>query len=481
MALPNLSLEEKKQLRFQIEREIYTRSLYEFFKAAAEIMYPQTQWSWNWHFKYICDILQSETERIIRKEEKTQDIIINLPFRSGKSILISQIYPVWCWLKDASLAIMQVSHSELLAVKHSHASKMLIESTWFMERFPNLTLRVDTNAKNNYMTNSGGKRISFGISSSIIGEGCNIQICDDLNSPTDSQAGNTAINEIYSDTLYSRLNNPEVDIRIILQQRVSETDICGYLLKKNPDKYFHICIPARLTPQVSPVDLSMYYQDGLFWKSRFSDKVLLDFKDTLGSRAYSGQLMQLPQSLEGTIIKRNWFPIITQQQFQALIKDTKPVFNLFLDSAYTAKQTNDASALILATKIGNSMYILKAWKFYLEFPQLILQLKTIQKQFGCRLIYVETKASGISIIQQLKNDGFDTKELKADGDKIARANGVTPAMEGGRVNIVEDISNEMLLQELAAFPTGAHDDLVDATVYGIITLLNSTAFNFQMM
>lgn len=482
MELPKLSESEKKQLRVQLEAELYKRSLYEFFKAASKVLYPQVEWSYNWHFKYICDLLQAEVLRIIRKEEKNGDIILNLPFRSGKSILISQIFPVWCWIVDNSLAIMQVSHSETLAVKHSHASKMLLESEWFAERYPEIQLRLDTSAKANYMTNGGGKRISFGVNSGIIGEGANIQIIDDINNPKDSAAVTQSVNEVYTDTLYSRLNNSLIDIRIILQQRVHENDICGYLLNKNPDKYLHICIPARLSPQLSPVDLVHYYVDGLFWKDRFSEKALLDYQSTLGSRAFAGQLMQKPTSEQGTIIKRNWFKTITLDDYAKLIENKKVEYNLFLDTAYTAKQQNDSTAIVLAAKVNNSVYILKIWKLWLEFPELILQLKTIKTLHKVRMIHIETKASGLSIIQQLRRDGLDCKELKAEGDKITRANAITPSIEGGRVVIVEDSWNETFLQDMAAFPFGTTDDLVDAFVYSVDTLLNkNNNVNYAML
>lgn len=481
MSIPKLNQETIDTLKLKIESEIYRRSLYEFFVASTKILYPQVDWDYAWFFRWLCDeVLQPEVERIQRKEDKTQDIIINMPFRAGKSILVSQILPVWVWIRDASASIMQVSHSETLAIKHSHASKMLVESEWFQQRFPDITLREDTHSKNNYMTNQGGKRISFGIKSGIIGEGVDyFQIIDDINSPSDSIAVTNTINEIYTDTLYSRLNN-NYAVRLILQQRVATADICGFLLEKNPDKYFHVCLPARLGANVSPSYLSQYYTNGLLWENRFSDKKLLDFQTTLGSRAYSGQLMQKPQSVEGQIIKRQWLRIMSHQDFKTIAGNEKIVWQVFIDSAYTSKQTNDATAVVIAARVGNSVYVLRAWKFWLEFPQLIIKLKEMASLYNVKLIYVESKASGLSIIQQMRNDGFNVTDLKPkDKDKVSRTNAVTPIIEGGRFVLLEDTSNNMVIDELCAFPDGA-DDITDAVVYSIDTLLNKTKFNYAM-
>ena len=446
-------------------------------------MYPQVEWQYPPFYKYICEILQSEVERIVRKEEKTQDYIFNLPFRAGKSILLSQIFPVWCWIKQPEMAIMQVSHSETLAIKHSHASKMLIESEWFKLLFPELTLRIDTHAKANYMNQQGGKRISFGIKSGIIGEGCTIQIIDDINNPQDSQAVTQSINETYTDTLYSRLNNPSIDIRIILQQRISQIDICQYLLDTNPQKYFHVCLPVKLHNNINPSELVEMYDNGLLWKERFTEKVIQDFKETLGSRAFQGQLMQQPVEESGNIIKRDWIKTITLDEFNKLTNNQQGMqWNLYCDTAYGQKQTSDATAVICAANFNGSVYILKAWKFWLQFPELIKKLKELKQIHNVRIIYVESKASGLSIIQQLRNDRLDVAELKAETDKVSRMNAISAVVEGGRVCVVENNGwkTDLLIDELCNFPYGSGDDLADAFAYAIKNLNNSN-INYAMI
>ena len=482
MQLPKLNEKEKQELRIQIEAEIYRRSLYDFFVAASKILYPQVDWQYPVFYKYICTQLQDAVQRVTDRVDKEYDFIFNLPFRAGKSILLSQIFPVWCWLVDDTLAIMQISHSETLAVKHSHASKMLIESEWFQERFPDIELRIDTHAKSNYMNSAGGKRTSFGVKSGIIGEGCNIQIIDDINNPADSQAVTQTINEIYTDTLYSRMNNPAVDFRVILQQRVASNDICQYLLDSNPHKYFHVCLPVRFADNINPPEAIEFYHNGLLWQDRFTEKVILDFQSTLGSRAFAGQLMQAPVAAEGNIIKRSWISSISLDDFTKLTNGQLIEWSMYVDTAYTAKaKENDASAIILAAKFQNNVYIRKAWKYWQEFPELIQTLKTIKTNYKARIIYIETKASGISIMQQLRRDGFDVAELNPkDKDKISRVNAVTPSIEGGHLWLIEDSSNEMVLQELAGFPYG-HDDITDCVVYSIDTLLNQSNFNYSMI
>ena len=376
---------------------------------------------------------------------------------------------------------MQVSHSETLAIKHSHASKMLIESEWFLSLFPDIILRVDTHAKANYMNQHGGKRTSFGVQSGIIGEGANIMVVDDINNPKDSQAVTQSINEVFTDTLYSRLNNPEVDFRIILQQRVAANDICGFLLDTNPHKYVHVCLPVKVSTNISPVEAIEFYEDGLLWKDRFNEKVIADFQSTLGSRAFSGQLMQQPVAEAGNIIKRAWIKTITLDDFNKLTNNQQNIgWNIYVDTAYTAKKDNDASAILLAGAYNNNVYVLKAWKKWEEFPELIKTLKGIKQTYNIKVIYIESKASGLSIMQQLQRDGLNVAALNPkDKDKVTRMNGVAPTIEGGHLWFIEDNWNEMALAELAGFPFGA-DDICDTVVYSIENLINKSNFNYSM-
>ena len=457
----------KQQLRQALEKEISERSLFEFFKLSTKVLYPSVDWDYNWHYEYLCDVFQNEVERINNKQEKEKDYLINLPFRSGKSTLISVIFPVWCWIKNPAMQVITVSATDTLAVKFSHQSKMLIESDWFKERFGDIfQLRVDSHAKGKFMTDKGGLRQSFGITSTIIGSGGDILICDDLNNP--QKVSDLALNnvtETYNDVLYSRVNQPGISLRIILAQRVHENDISGYLMRNNPEKYFHICIPVKLTKVLSPFHLSIHYDQGLFWKSRFSNKEIDNYKTTLSATAFSGQLEQLPVPAEGNVIKRAWFV----KKKWSEVMDLKLKWDLFLDTAFTDKTKNDPSGFLVAAKWGNHMIIRRAARRWLKFYELIEEVKEWHKVYDINRVFVEDKSSGISIIQELRRQTkFNViKTSPKSKDKVERVNAVQPIIEGERVIIIVDEWNETFLVECAAFPFATHDDLVDCLSYAI--------------
>lgn len=465
----------ENELLITLESELGRRNLYEFFRMATQILYPSVQWDYNWHFRYIADLLQSEVGRIIDQQPKDKDFIINLPFRSGKSILISQVFPVWCWIKAPALNIITVSATDSLATKFSHQSKILIESQWFQERWGKVfTIRQDVHAKGNYMNDAGGRRESFGINSGIIGSGCDIMLLDDIQSPDNvTVVGLKNTIESYTDVLYSRLNNPDISIRICLQQRVHENDISGYLMRTNPQKYHNIVIPAILSPDLNPAHLAINYTNKLFWESRFSQRVMDDFKSTMRPAPYAGQLLQRPVPEEGDLIKRSWFSFIKLSEVLPLNLQ----WNLILDTAYTKKTTNDPSGMLVVAKHGNNIIIRLAQRKWLEFNDLITEIKELQKVYNIHRIYIEEKASGISIAQELKRlTRYQVLPLHPKTqDKIERVKACQPSLSAKRVILIQDDSwNEIFLSECASFPYAVHDDLVDCLSYSVQEFLNKS-------
>ena len=116
------------------------------------------------------------------------------------------------------------------------------------------------------------------------------------------------------------------------------------------------------------------------------------------------------------------------------------VWNYRLDTAYTSNKANDPSALLAYATDGQYFYFRQVEQAWLEFPQLCEYIKTFVMQNGyssASRIYIEPKASGKSIVQQIKQTtGLNVLEDKApDTDKVTRANAVSAIVESGRVKL----------------------------------------------
>src|SRR3990167_6736187 len=86
-------------------------------------------------------------------------------------------------------------------------------------------------------------------------------------------------------------------------------------------------------------------------------------------------------------------------------------------------------------------------------------------------ILIEKKASGQSLIQDLRQSGIPVLEYNPDKDKIARAHSITPLFEAGRVwKHPNRRWADEVIDECANFPNAPHDDYVDTVTQALIWL-----------
>ena len=463
---------DKKLLKFALQKKLCEMSFYEFFKSAWIVVEPAVPLSTNWHHKYICDTLQEECERIIRQEPKTKDIIINVPFRSTKSLIVTVMFPVWAWIKSPKLRFITSSYSATLSIELATKSRDIIFSDWFKKRWGDVFhIKKDQNLKERYENNHIGMRRATSVGGTVTGQGGDFLIVDDPLSP---QMANSATerdnaNEWYRTTFYSRLNQADIGVRIIIMQRVHEDDLSGFLLDRETRlNYKHICIPATNTDgNIKPKSLEKFYNKdtGLFWEDRFSQKVLDDYKNALGTYGYAGQLQQTPTPLDSGMIHRDWFRIDRFRKDEAIV-------NFIIDPAYTANQKNDPSALLAYTYTENKWQIVDCVNVRKEFPELVKFIPEWVQKNGYTnksRIYVEPKASGKSIVQTLvRETGLNVKEDKPPTkDKVARVSDISASLESGRVSLLNGKWNEEFLDQLTKFPAAKHDDMVDCLVMAV--------------
>ena len=460
-------------LKFALEKKLCELSFYEFFKQAWHVVEPSIELSTNWHHKYLCDILQKEAERIIDNKPKTKDIVINIPFRSTKSLLVTVMFPVWAWIKNPKFRFITASYSAELSIEHATRSRDVINSEWFKDRWGEVFhIKKDQNLKARYENNFLGVRRATSVGGTVTGQGGDFLLVDDPVSPQHaaSEVERENANEWYRTTFYSRLNNPLTGIRIVIMQRIHDNDLSGFLLSGGESrlKYKHICIPAELSDDVKPKMLKDNYdENGLFWTDRFSKSILADYKQALGSYGYAGQLMQTPTPLNSGMIRADWFKI---DQFKHTTEHTTVDF--VIDPAYTANEKNDPSAMLAYTYKDNRWQILDCINVYKEFPDLVKFIPqwVVKNGYTNRSrVYVEPKASGKSIVQTLKKEtGLNVREDKPPSkDKVARVQDISASLETGRVSLLKGDWNEEFLQQLVKFPSAKHDDMVDCLVMAI--------------
>ena len=116
------------------------------------------------------------------------------------------------------------------------------------------------------------------------------------------------------------------------------------------------------------------------------------------------------------------------------------------------------------------MYLIDVFRRKLNFPELKRFVRELANLHHAGVVLIEDKASGTSLIQDLRADGFSDVEAAPalEGDKIMRLHGQTAKIEGGFV-LFPKVAPwlDTYLNELVTFPNAKHDDQVDSTVFAL--------------
>lgn len=481
--------------------ELFKKSYFEFFKHfwPTVVADPLVL---NWHIEFICNEVQKVGKWVIERKPKEYDLLINVPPGTTKSTIVSVLFPAWLWINDPSIRIIGTSYSESSALPHALKSRDCIMSPEYEQLFAQVVIRNDNYKKTEYENTLKGQRITTSTGGSVTSKHAHLIIVDDPHKPPQKAEVNAVdephalakANDWHDVTLSTRKVSKENTPTIFVMQRLHEADLSGHLLKKRKHTIKHICLPAEWDEEIAePKTVKENYIDGLLDPVRLSRKVLDNEKITLGID-YAGQFQQRPAPAEGNILKKEWF-----QTFNvADVPDNLPRW-FYSDTAYgnkTKGRDNDKSATICFSTWKNNLYIWNVWKDDLEFPDFIRQYKNFLQanNYDQRSkAYFEPKASGLSIIQQLKREtiflnGDPAKptgiNVIADDpprdSKITRVKGVSAIIQAGRVFILNHQSwHNGFIAECIQFPNSAHDDQVDVLVGAIkVGLLKN---NFVIM
>jgi predicted phage terminase large subunit-like protein len=100
----------------------------------------------------------------------------------------------------------------------------------------------------------------------------------------------------------------------------------------------------------------------------------------------------------------------------------------------------------------------------MEFPELKKRAQEEFREWEPDSLIVEAKAAGSPLIFELRAMGIPVQEFTPSkgNDKIARLNAVADIFASGRVWVPNTHWAEELVEEVASFPSGEHDDMVDS-------------------
>lgn len=399
------------------------------------------------------------------------------------SQLISRMFPAWVLGRNPDTKIVGTSNSAELAQQFSRSIQRIMDSEEYKAVFPHTYLN-GTNSRNmvrGYLRNIDifepvghkGFYKAVGVGGSLTGTPADIAIIDDpVKDAVEAQSVTfrNRVWEWYNSVLTTRLHNDSK--QLFVMTRWHEDDLAGRILKTDGDQWDVVSIPA-----IAEVDDEHRRVGEALWEEKHSlDE--LEKQRARSPRNFEALFQQHPSVVGGNIVKRDWFEVVSQNDFNA-IKPSNVRVQFYLDTAYNKKSAtmdNDPSGILGAVCINGTMYITCCQKFFKEMPELLHYLPLYCKANGYALgskLSVEPKANGLSVIQMLRdNTGLVVVRTPTPTEsKSTRLNVCAPMVECGRVKLLEGQWNEEFLNEVCAFPQAPHDEYVDVLCYAIMDLL----------
>jgi predicted phage terminase large subunit-like protein len=443
-------------------------SLSQFVKEAWHVIEPNNAYIHGWVIDAICEHLEAVTYGQIKR------LLINVPPGFSKSLLLNVLWPAWEWGPKSlpHYRYISASHMQNLSVRDNLKMKRLVTSQWYQDRYGSLVrLTRDQNTKTKFENTAGGFREAMAANSMTGSRGERILLDDPL-SVDDSLSEAVLLSREYwfTESVPTRLNNPEKSAIIVIMQRLTQRDTSGIIIERK-FKYDHLMLPMefeearRCSTSIGFVD-PRKTEGELLFPERFPPHVVEELKITLGSFASAGQLQQRPAPREGGLIKMEWFKRFRLLRDNFGNIDLKPYKLIYQswDTAFKDGEQNDFSVCLTWGLKDDGFYLLARWKNKVLYPELETNAIILANQFKPNQILIEDKASGQSLVQSLrKRTTLPIKPIQVDRDKLARVHACSPFIESGKVWLPEDEWVQDYIDELTTFPSSKHDDSVDAT------------------
>jgi predicted phage terminase large subunit-like protein len=458
-------------------------SLHGFIEEHWSVLEPKRPFKSGWALRAMCRHLEAVTYGQI------QFLLITIPPGMMKSLVLV-FWTAWEWGPKGrpDLQTLATSYSQANVLRDNLKLRRLIESDNYRALWP-LTLRADQNAKGKFENTDNGFSEARPFSSMTGGRGDRVKVDDPHSTESaESDAERETAVRIFREGISDRMNDVTTSAIVIIMQRLHAKDVAAVALELDIG-FVHLNLPMEFEaartgddgkvtggPCRTYVDGELFFEDPrtiegeLLFPERFPAPEVAKLKKAKGSYAWAGQYQQRPSPRDGGIFQREWFKT-------ASILPAGPKRTVRAWDVGATKGGGDPSAGVRCTQVGTgeeaTYYFTDAkvgqWSPAQFESHLKLTAAADTTAVTIRLPQ-DPGAAGKAYVQTLvkKLVGYAVKVIQPTGSKLTRATALATQAEAGNVFILttgdpmRDAWIEPFLDELCTFPSGSHDDQVDA-------------------
>lgn len=437
-------------------------------------------------------LIASELEAVYRGE--TKRLIINAPPQTGKSEITSVRFPAWWLGHKPNDSVIISSYGANLAEDKSKQVRQIIESDEYRQLFPGINLRADTRASDMWrlaLPHRGGVK-AVGVGSGVTGFGAELGIIDDPVKDWydgQSQANLEKILKWFKGTFLPRLREDAAIVIIMTRWNIS--DLTGSLLQQGGWKLLRISALAEPDAERRknnqflglPDDLPdpLHRQPGeSAAPSRFKSETLLKTQIEVGEIVWAGEYTQVPRAAEGGLFKRDRFNVIEQEPSN-IGKRVR-----YWDLALSEKETADYTVgLLMGFTSDRRIIILDVKRYRIEWDEAEaklayeIPLDGTRTEHGIEGAFYHVRAV-TKLLRRPELHNYTIRAITPDKDKYTRALPFAARVGAGLVDVLRRGWTDTFIEELCAFPNGAHDDQTDGASGAYLMLEDKKQLTVEM-
>lgn len=446
-------------------RELCRRNLDQYWRIAHR---PRIIGAWQID---LCQRLQKFTEAVERKESPC--LMVFAPPQHGKSLTVSQAWPAWMMGNHPEWNFILGSYGERLAKKNGRWVRDILGSPRHAALFPKeeCRLKEDNQASDEFSTIAGGQLISRGRGGGTTGQPAHIFIVDDPFADR-QEAESETIQEDVWDWFWSVAETRLAPGggKLVMNTRWDERDLAGKLLehqKTNPDMdQWEIAS----YPALAEADDMLGRKIGeALHPERYTQEMLERKRRNMPMRDFISMYQQRPRNPDGTYFKVNLINWMDRSFMPKLIK----VYQAW-DLALSPKAEADEScgAVMGVDHLGRFWLIDMVYGRWSP-EECARQIIRFWHKHQAQMVWFENGPPYLGIMPSLKQESRRTglwvpsDEISHGGkSKDYRAVPLRGMVNGGNLYAPADAPwRQRFEEQMAAFPNGRADDMVDPVAY----------------